>query len=262
MFSAMVLESLIVAGDAQATADSILGSRWLFGSSLVGWLAVVVADVAISVAFYLLLRPVSHMLSLLAAALRLVYSAVLAAVLLNLFDAFRLLTGVQGAEGLGQQQRQAMALAALDTFDAGFLLALVLFGVHLLMVGIPAVRRQRQQIAGSTPEAATPGRCASSGHPASSGGTWCGTRWIGATGVVGVCRQESVPKLEEFAGRITVVAGATNDREVIKRAVAGCDGVLVALIPRGVHGYSTGTAQAVLDHAPPGARLMFSFSSD
>ena len=135
MFSAMVLESLVVAGDAQATADSILGSRWLFGSSLVGWLAVVVADVAISVAFYLLLRPVSHMLSLLAAALRLVYSAVLATVLLNLFYAFRLLTGVQGAEGLGQQQRQAMALAALDTFDAGFLLAPVLFGVQLLMSG-------------------------------------------------------------------------------------------------------------------------------
>jgi len=30
------------------------------------------------------------------------------------------------------------------------------------------------------------------------------------------------------------------------------------LVPRGVHGYSTGTAQAVLDHAPPGARLVFS----
>jgi hypothetical protein len=34
--------------------------------------------------------------------------------------------------------------------------------------------------------------------------------------------------------------------------------VLVVLVPRGVHGYSTGTAQAVLDHAPPGARLVFS----
>jgi hypothetical protein len=45
---------------------------------------------------------------------------------------------------------------------------------------------------------------------------------------------------------------------VIERAVAGCDGVLVVLVPRGVHGYSTGTAQAVLDHAPPGARLVFS----
>ena len=76
--------------------------------------------------------------------------------------------------------------------------------------------------------------------------------------VVGVCRQESVAKLAAFQGRITVVAGATDDREVIKRAVAGCDGVLVVLVPRGVHGYATGTAQAVLDHTPPGARLVFS----
>jgi NAD(P)H-binding len=76
--------------------------------------------------------------------------------------------------------------------------------------------------------------------------------------VVGVCREESVHKLDEFAGRITVVPGATDDAEVIKRAVAGCDGVLVVLVPRGVNGYSTGTARAVLDHAPPGSRLVFS----
>jgi hypothetical protein len=67
-----------------------------------------------------------------------------------------------------------------------------------------------------------------------------------------------VGKLAEFEGRITVVPGATNDPEVIRRAVADCDGVLVVLVPWGVHGYSTGTAQAVLDHAEPGARLVFS----
>jgi len=76
--------------------------------------------------------------------------------------------------------------------------------------------------------------------------------------VVGVCREESVGKLDRFKGRITVVPGATNDPEAIKRAVTGCDGVLVVLVPRGMHGYSTGTAQAVLDHASPGARLVFS----
>jgi NAD(P)-dependent dehydrogenase (short-subunit alcohol dehydrogenase family) len=76
--------------------------------------------------------------------------------------------------------------------------------------------------------------------------------------VVGVCREESVGKLDAFKDRITVVPGATNDREVIKRAVADCEGVLVVLVPRGVHGYSTGTAQAVLDYAPAGARLVFS----
>jgi hypothetical protein len=73
-----------------------------------------------------------------------------------------------------------------------------------------------------------------------------------------VCREESVGKLDAFKGQITVVPGASNDPAVINRAVAGCDGVLVVLVPRGVHGHSTGTAQAVLDHAPPGARLVFS----
>ena len=76
--------------------------------------------------------------------------------------------------------------------------------------------------------------------------------------VVGVCREQSVGKLDAFEGRITVVPGATDDREVIKRAVAGCEGVLVVLVPRGVHHYASGTAQAVLDHATPQARLVFS----
>jgi hypothetical protein len=99
-----------------------------------------------------------------------------------------------------------------------------------------------------------------------------GTRWVcvvGASGklgqymvqhaldrgyeVVGVGRQESVGKLDRFKGRITVIPGATDDPEVIKGAVAGCDGVLVVMTPIGVNGYSTGTTQAVLDYAPPGA---------
>ena len=76
--------------------------------------------------------------------------------------------------------------------------------------------------------------------------------------VVGVCRERSVGKLDAFRGRITVVPGATNDPQVIKKAVAACAGVLTVLVPWGVHHYSSGTAQAVLDHAQPGARLVFS----
>ena len=76
--------------------------------------------------------------------------------------------------------------------------------------------------------------------------------------VVGVCRQRSVGKLDAFKGRMSVIAGATNDREVIRKAVAGCDGVLTVLVPWGIHQYSSGTAQAVLDLAPPNARLIFS----
>ncbi len=76
--------------------------------------------------------------------------------------------------------------------------------------------------------------------------------------VVGVCREKSVKKLDRFEGRITIIPGATNNPDVIRRAVAGCDAVLVVLVPWGVHQYSSGTARAVLDYAKPGARLVFS----
>ena len=76
--------------------------------------------------------------------------------------------------------------------------------------------------------------------------------------VVGVCREKSVGKLEPYKDRIAIVPGATNDREIIQAAVAGCDGVLTVLAPWGVKQYSSGTAQAVMDYAKPGARLIFS----
>ena len=76
--------------------------------------------------------------------------------------------------------------------------------------------------------------------------------------VIGVCRERSVTKLDAFKDRITIMPGATNDRDVIKQAVEDCDGVLTVLVPWGMKQYSSGTAQAVLDYASLGARLIFS----
>ena len=76
--------------------------------------------------------------------------------------------------------------------------------------------------------------------------------------VIAVCRESSVKKLDGFKGRITIYPGATNDRGVIKKVVDECDGLLTVLVPWGVHHYYSGTAQAVLDYARPGARLIFS----
>jgi hypothetical protein len=76
--------------------------------------------------------------------------------------------------------------------------------------------------------------------------------------VVAVCREQSVGKLAAFRDRITILPGRTDDRAVLRKAVEGCDGVLTVLVPWGMQKYSSGTAQAVLDHARPGARLVFS----
>ncbi|MFH2114442.1 MAG: NAD(P)H-binding protein [Spirochaetota bacterium] len=76
--------------------------------------------------------------------------------------------------------------------------------------------------------------------------------------VNGVCRERSIGKLGELKDSITVFPGATNDRQVIRRAIEDCDGVLTVLVPWGTHHYATGTAQAVLDYSRPDARLVFS----
>jgi hypothetical protein len=76
--------------------------------------------------------------------------------------------------------------------------------------------------------------------------------------VIGVCRKKSVGKLEKLKDSITIMPGPTNDRQLIKKAVEGCDGVLTVLVPWGTKQYATGTAQAVLDYARPDARLVFS----
>ncbi len=73
-----------------------------------------------------------------------------------------------------------------------------------------------------------------------------------------VCRKESVEKLDAFKDRIAIFPGDTNDRGVIKEAVANCHGVLTVLVPWGMQHYASGTAQAVLDCAPSNARLVFS----
>ncbi|WP_083653862.1 NAD(P)-dependent oxidoreductase [Deinococcus marmoris] len=76
--------------------------------------------------------------------------------------------------------------------------------------------------------------------------------------VVGVCREQSAVKLAHFGSRIRIITGPNDDSNVIRQAVAGCDAVLTVLVPFGMRQYALRTVQAVLAHAPPEARLIFS----
>ena len=64
--------------------------------------------------------------------------------------------------------------------------------------------------------------------------------------VVGRVPRAERREARRVRGAHQACSGATDDRAVIERAVAGCDGVLTVLVPWGVQRYSTGTAQAVL----------------
>lgn len=131
-----VRTGLIVPGDAAATADNIASSAWLYRIGFASDLVAFLCDAAISVLLYVLLRPVSKTVSLLAAAFRLIAHPAIASVnLLNHFMALLLVR--EGANGTGLAVEQVDALAALfvEAHGIGYLIGGAFFGVHLLLLG-------------------------------------------------------------------------------------------------------------------------------
>lgn len=136
IFSFMVLESVTAHGDAAATARNVLDAIHVFEISMVGWVVIIALDAIVAVMLYVLLEPVSRALSLVSAAMRLVYTVILGSYLINLYTAYSLLTGVGPGPGSATPDAQVLAASAIETFGAGFLLALVFFGMHLIVLGV------------------------------------------------------------------------------------------------------------------------------
>jgi hypothetical protein len=131
--SFFVLQRLVEPGDAAATVANITGSEGLFRGGIAGFVLLAVADTVVAWALYVFLRRASQHLALLAAWFQVAYAAILGAVTLNLLLLVQFLGG-ESAALLEPAQRDAQAMLYLDTFSNGWIIALVLFGVHLLLL--------------------------------------------------------------------------------------------------------------------------------
>jgi hypothetical protein len=136
LFSEVVVRSgLIVSGDAAATAENIVASELLFRVGFASDVVVFLCDVAVAVLLYVLLRPVSKTLALVAAGFRLTGTAIYGVNLLNLFAALLLLSGADYLTVFEPGQLQALVLLFLDLHGHGYDLGLVFFGLHCLFLG-------------------------------------------------------------------------------------------------------------------------------
>lgn len=127
--------SLVVAGDAAATAQRIAAHPQLWRLGLAADLAMQVLDLPVIVVLWRLLRPASETWALTAAGLNLVQTAVLVANRVQLLAALEFAT----APGLGAAflpgQRDALALLAVQLHGQGFGIGLVFFGVACVIRG-------------------------------------------------------------------------------------------------------------------------------
>jgi len=130
-----VRSELIVAGDAAATADNIAQSGLLFRFSLVADLVMLTSDVALALCLYVLLKPVSNPLSLLAAFFRLAQAATLGLNLLNQFAVVLLLSGAVHLAAFDAEQLGALAILFLNAHKYGYYIGLVFFAFSCFVLG-------------------------------------------------------------------------------------------------------------------------------
>ncbi len=136
----VALDGLVTPGDAARTAADIAASPTLFRLGAAGMLLVVVLDVVVAWGLYNVFRPVDGATSLLAAWLRLAYAAVFLVAVARLLEVPRLLDPGSYLAVLPPEQRQAEVLAHVDAFGDIWDAGLVLFGLHLVVIGYLALR--------------------------------------------------------------------------------------------------------------------------
>ena len=135
-----VRSSLIVTGDASATATNILASKWLFRIGFAADSIMLLSDVAIAVLFYVLLKPVSNTLALTAAVFRLTQAAILGFNLLNYYAAMLLVSGIEYATSFASDQLYALVMLFLTLHSHGYDLGLLFFGLSSLILGYLVIK--------------------------------------------------------------------------------------------------------------------------
>jgi hypothetical protein len=130
-----VRDKLVVSRDVAATANNIAASESLWRISIAGELILLVCAVALTLIFYVLLRPVNKNLALLAVFFNLVELPIEAASKLCLFAALFLSGNADYLSAFEPHQLHALVKISLKLHDYGFGIDLVFFGFACLVYG-------------------------------------------------------------------------------------------------------------------------------
>ena len=129
-----VPSKLIVSNNAAVTATNLRNADSLFRLGFAVYLVEALSDVALSWAFYVLLRPVHKNLALLAAFFGLVSTALFGFAELFYFASSLVLRDAAYLRAFSQDQRNTLALLSLKTYAVGG-------GVFMVFYGVPSIIR-------------------------------------------------------------------------------------------------------------------------
>ena len=135
IFAQSVRSTLIMPGDAAATAKNIMASEQLFRAAIVSDLIMTTCFLLMGFAFYVLLKQVNKNLALLMLLFNLGGMPLMGINILNEFAPVLLLSGADYLKGFGTDQLQALVMLFLNLYEHGYLIAALSYGAYLLPLG-------------------------------------------------------------------------------------------------------------------------------
>jgi hypothetical protein len=124
----VAIQPLLTSGDAAKTAIDISNSEAMFRLGIASLILVAVLDIIVAAALLRLFEPVNRNVSTLAALFRVAYTAVFLVAIIQLVVA------------LGLLGDPTQAMRAIDGYNTTWLVGLIFFGVHLVLIGYLAYR--------------------------------------------------------------------------------------------------------------------------
>ena len=131
-----ILEPLIVAGDAAQTAQNILAHTSLFRLGITCDVMYSVGNIVLLTALYVVLRPVSRGLTLLATFFRLAYAAMWLLIALDYFKALKFLSNTGSLTAFSTEQLQALAKLSISSGFDTYYVGLLFFGLASTIYGV------------------------------------------------------------------------------------------------------------------------------
>src|SRR4051794_40989659 len=131
----VVRGSIVVPGNATATAAKLRSMEWLWRLGVAGEIVVLTCATALALILYVLLRPVSRDLALMAVFFNLVSIAIEGVAAVSLAAALFPMTNAAYVNAFTPEQLNVMAMLSVRSHSAGFGIALIFFGVECVILG-------------------------------------------------------------------------------------------------------------------------------
>jgi Domain of unknown function (DUF4386) len=129
------IQHLVTPGDAGRTTTNIAASAGLFRLGIAALVLVVALDVVVAWALRTFFEPAHQSLATLAAWLRVGYAAIFAVAISQLLGVLTLLSNAPYLKTLGIDQQRTEALLKIQSYQDIWHIGLVLFGLHLVLIG-------------------------------------------------------------------------------------------------------------------------------